>query len=68
MKPGYYRDVEKLMFRVDARTTWSRLCFAPREEYITAYPELYKFIKIKNELDPENLFSNEFSDAILGLE
>lgn len=61
----FFQDVEKILLGLDGRVSWSRLFLKDKSQVIQAYPEYYKFLDVKNELDPQNMFSNEFSDAVL---
>jgi FAD/FMN-containing dehydrogenase len=62
---GVYAEIEKILLACEGRCSWSRLFQAPPAEVIKQYPEYPEFVRAKRALDPRNVFSNRFSDAIL---
>jgi FAD/FMN-containing dehydrogenase len=65
LQTGVYAEIEKLLLDCEGRCSWSRLFKAPTEEVIKQYPQYPNFLRAKQEMDPCNVFSNAFSDAIL---
>ncbi|MGZ6142843.1 MAG: FAD-binding protein [Myxococcales bacterium] len=63
---GVYAEIEKLLLECEGRCSWSRLFKAPLEEIVKQYPQYPDFLRAKREMDPDNVFSNKFSDSILG--
>jgi FAD/FMN-containing dehydrogenase len=61
---GLYTAMERTFIALGGRCSWSRLAFAPPEEFLQNYPEHHRFVDAKRELDPDSVFSNEFSDRI----
>ncbi|MCO5557358.1 hypothetical protein L7F22_010921 [Adiantum nelumboides] len=61
-------EVEQLaLFKYGGRPHWGKnrpLAFTQARQ---KYPNLHRFIAVKNQLDPEGLFSSEWTDAILGI-
>ena len=62
---GIYPEVEKLLLACEGRCSWSRLFKAPMSEVVKQYPQYQEFVQAKREMDPCNVFSNAFSDAVL---
>jgi len=65
--PGFrfYQDAEKILLKLGGRVSWARLFQADKSEVINSYPQFGQFLQVKRELDPQNVFSNEFSDNLL---
>jgi L-gulonolactone oxidase len=61
---GLYAAMERTFIALGGRCSWSRLAYATPEEFLQNYPEHHRFVDAKRELDPDNVFSNEFSDRI----
>ncbi|HUJ27797.1 MAG TPA: FAD-binding protein [Myxococcales bacterium] len=62
---GLYDEAEKVLLACEGRCSWSRLFKAPAEVVTRQFPLYPEFIKAKREMDPQNVFSNKFSDDIL---
>jgi FAD/FMN-containing dehydrogenase len=65
LNTGLYDEVEKVLLACEGRCSWSRLFKAPAEEVMKQFPLYPEFLKAKGEMDPRNIFSNAFSDALL---
>jgi FAD/FMN-containing dehydrogenase len=61
---GFYAAIERTLIALGGRCSWSRLFYAPPEEFLKNYPDHHRFVAAKHELDPDNVFSNAFSDRI----
>lgn len=62
---GVYTEIENVLLECEGRCSWSRLFKAPTAAIIKQYPQYADFVRAKRQLDPCNVFSNAFSDAIL---
>lgn len=62
---GFYKEAEEVLLRYEGRVSWSRLFWSKPADIIPSYPEFTSFVEVKKQLDPLNLFSNEFSDRFL---
>ncbi len=62
---GLYQQIESLLLECEGRCSWSRLFHAPAAVVVEQYPDYPEFVRTKREMDPCNVFSNAFSDAIL---
>jgi FAD/FMN-containing dehydrogenase len=63
-RTGMYAAIERECLEMGGRCSWSRLLYSPVSELLRNYPEHHRFVQAKRELDPCNVFSNEFSDRI----
>jgi len=61
----FHLNLEKILLKHGGRVSWSRLIFSERSEFLSNYPEFPKFLQVKKELDPENVFSNQWNNRIL---
>jgi FAD/FMN-containing dehydrogenase len=63
----FYKEIEEIYFSFEGRVSWARLFWADHEKIKQSYPEMDKFLAVKLELDPNNLFSNKWTNRVLGL-
>ncbi|KAL3679378.1 hypothetical protein R1sor_022334 [Riccia sorocarpa] len=71
--PRLYEDVTEeieqiLLFKYNARPHWGKnrvVGFATTKDL---YPDLSRFIKVKNQLDPQGFFSNDWTDSVLNVD
>jgi len=61
----FYKELENEFLNLGGRVTPSRLFWNLSPSAFKNYPDFDKFIKVKKELDPDNIFGNNFSDSIL---
>lgn len=63
-----FQEIEQLAFdKHGARPHWGKNRNCVFDGVWRKYPNLDKFIAVKNKFDPQGLFSSEWSDAILGI-
>lgn len=63
---SFYKEFEEAMYAYGGRPHWGKLNFLNYEKALPLYREkLQKFIEVKKRLDPNNVFSNSFSDQLL---
>ena len=62
----YLRDVDALLQDYDARAHWGKIHFLTRERLQELYPELGSFIEVRREFDPNGVFLNDHTRALLG--
>ncbi len=67
-KSTFFLEAEEILLGHGGRVSWARLFFSSSEKVLKNYPEFPKFLDVKQKLDPTNLFSNKFSDNLLGME
>jgi len=63
-----YQELEQLVFdKYGARPHWGKNRNCVFDGVWKKYPNLPKFLAVKQKFDPQGLFSSEWSDAILGI-
>jgi L-gulonolactone oxidase len=62
----YFRAVESIMDGLGGRPHWGKRHFQTAETLRERYPEWDAFQAIRVRLDPHGLFSNEWTDRVLG--
>jgi L-gulonolactone oxidase len=62
----YFRAVESIMDDYNGRPHWGKLHFQTAETLASRYPDWAAFQRIRSQLDPEGVFSNEYLDRVLG--
>ncbi|KAL3682820.1 hypothetical protein R1sor_000842 [Riccia sorocarpa] len=71
--PRLYEDVteeieQMLLFKYNARPHWGKNRVVGFATTKNLYPDLPRFIKVKNQLDPQGLFSNDWTDKVLNVD
>ncbi|GII76399.1 FAD-linked oxidoreductase [Sphaerisporangium rufum] len=64
--PEYFAAVEEIMVRLSGRPHWGKLHTRDAAYLSTVYPRFADFVRLRDELDPGRLFSNDHLDAVLG--
>jgi L-gulonolactone oxidase len=62
----YFRQFESLAVSLGGRPHWGKMHFLEAEELRAAYPRFDDFAALRDELDPERRFSNEYTKQVLG--
>ena len=62
----YFKAVEKIMMDYDGRPHWGKIHFQSAESLSRLYPEYQRFIEVRNRLDPEGVFTNDYLRRVLG--
>ncbi|WP_040768929.1 D-arabinono-1,4-lactone oxidase [Tsukamurella sp. 1534] len=70
----YYRDkdreffgeVERIMIDHDGRPHWGKMHTRTADYFRAAYPRFGEFLAVRDELDPDRVFANDYLDAVLG--
>ena len=62
----YFRAVEKIMMDYGGRPHWGKIHFRSAESLSSLYPEYQRFIEVRNRLDPEGVFTNDYLRRVLG--
>lgn len=56
----YFRDMEAIMLKYDGRPHWGKMHTLGKKELDKAFPKLADFLAIREELDPEEIFLNNY--------
>jgi FAD/FMN-containing dehydrogenase len=62
----YLRDVDAALQDFEARAHWGKIHFMTRERLEKLYPEIDSFLKIRREFDPQGVFLNDHTRALVG--
>jgi len=62
----FFRGVEAIMNDYDGRPHWGKRHYQTAETLRGRYPEWDRFQAVRAELDPEGVFSNDYTDRTLG--
>ena len=63
---GYFRLVARVLDPYGARPHWGKLHELDAELLRTRYPRFDEFVRLRQEVDPNGLLSNEYLDRVLG--
>jgi L-gulonolactone oxidase len=64
--PAYFEGVEEIMVRLDGRPHWGKLHTRDAAYLATVYPRFADFTALRDRLDPDRLFTNDYLEAVLG--
>jgi FAD-linked oxidoreductase len=62
----YFRAVEAIMDSYDGRPHWGKRHFQSAVTLAPRYPDWDRFQDVRERLDPEGIFGNEYIDRVLG--
>jgi FAD/FMN-containing dehydrogenase len=62
----FYKELESGLLALDGRVSFSRL-FWERKNALCNYPDRDLFVAVKKEIDPENVFTNTFTQQLFEL-
>lgn len=62
----YFREVEAIMNDYDGRPHWGKIHFKSADELERLYPNWKRYIEVRNRLDPEGVFTNDYLRRVLG--
>jgi FAD/FMN-containing dehydrogenase len=62
----YFRAVEEIMKAHGGRPHWGKRHFRTAEELSGLYPDWGRFQVVRDRLDPRRVFSNDYTDRVLG--
>jgi len=63
----YFTAVERIMADYEGRPHWGKMHGLDREALLKLYPDLGTFIELRNRLDPDGRFGNDYLDRVLGV-
>ena len=62
----YFRGVEAIMRALDGRPHWGKWHYRTAADLRPAYPELDRFLAVRDRLDPDRRFANAYLERVLG--
>ena len=62
----YFRGVEEIMDSYGGRPHWGKRHFQDAESLAPRYPRFGDFLALRDRLDPERRFANEYNERVLG--
>jgi L-gulono-1,4-lactone dehydrogenase len=63
---SYFRGVERIMDDYDGRPHWGKRHFQTAATLALRYPEWEAFQAVRRRLDPDGVFTNDYTDRVLG--
>lgn len=63
----YFDAVEEILLAHGGRPHWGKLHSLDAAALVERYPRFKDFLDLRNRLDPERLFANDYLDKVLGL-
>ncbi|MEV0200365.1 D-arabinono-1,4-lactone oxidase [Nonomuraea sp. NPDC050691] len=64
--PAYFEGVEEIMVRLGGRPHWGKLHTRDAAYLKGVYPRFADFVALRDRLDPDRLFANDYLDQVLG--
>ncbi|NEN07210.1 FAD-binding protein [Diaminobutyricibacter tongyongensis] len=62
----YFRAVEEIMMAYDGRPHWGKMHYRDAESLRATYRRFDDFIAVRDRLDPERVFANDYLTRVLG--
>ena len=62
----YFGAVESIMRAHDGRPHWGKMHRRTADDLRPAYPRFDEFVAVRDRLDPDRLFANEYLTRVLG--
>jgi L-gulonolactone oxidase len=62
----YFRAFEEVATSLGGRPHWGKQHFQDASYFASAYPRFEEFRAVRDKLDPDRLFANEYLDRVLG--
>ncbi|GAA0370764.1 D-arabinono-1,4-lactone oxidase [Microbispora corallina] len=63
---AYFDGVEEIMQRLEGRPHWGKLHTCDASYLRTVYPRFGDFVALRDTLDPDGVFANDYLDRVLG--
>ncbi len=63
---SYFSDMEAIMRKYEGRPHWAKMHNMNQEDLRNLYPKLPDFLAIREELDPNGMFMNDYLEEKLG--
>lgn len=63
----YFSAIEPIFWKYDGRPHWGKIHTLSAKEQRARYPMFDQFLKVRQEMDPKNIFTNDHINHVLGL-
>jgi len=63
---SYFRAVEAIAKDVDGRPHWGKLHYRDADSLRDVYPHFRNFVTVRDKLDPQRVFGNDYLTQVLG--
>jgi FAD-linked oxidoreductase len=63
---SWFVNVEDVLRQYDGRPHWGKLNTRSRDDLAPAYPNFAQAMAIRNEVDPQRIFANEYTTKVFG--
>ena len=62
----YFPEVEALLQAHDGRPHWGKMHGRTAADLAPAYPRFGDFLAVRDDLDPDRVFANDYLERVLG--
>ncbi|MDQ1542579.1 MAG: L-gulono,4-lactone dehydrogenase, partial [Actinomycetota bacterium] len=62
----FFAAVEEIMWAHDGRPHWGKVNSRTAEDLAPSYPHFADFLAVRDRLDPDRVFTNDYLDRVLG--
>jgi L-gulono-1,4-lactone dehydrogenase len=62
----YFAAVEEIMKAHEGRPHWGKMNTRTAADLAPVYPKFGEFLKVRDQLDPDRIFTNDYLDRVLG--
>ncbi|WP_235281665.1 D-arabinono-1,4-lactone oxidase [Thermoactinomyces daqus] len=63
----YFRDVDVLFYKLGGRPHWGKIHYRDASDLRSVYPYWNDFLKLRDQLDPNGVFLNDYLQLVLGV-
>ena len=63
---SYFRDVADIMADYQGRPHWGKMHYLAAEQLAGLYPRFEEFLQVRDRLDPDRTFANEYTKQVFG--
>ena len=63
----FFAAMEEIFQKYDGRPHWGKMHTMSHENVVAAYPNLDKFLQVRQELDPNQMFVNDYLKELFGI-
>ncbi|WP_253662625.1 D-arabinono-1,4-lactone oxidase [Williamsia maris] len=63
---NYFTDIEEILFRRGGRPHWAKMHTRTADDLREVYPRFDEFLALRDVLDPDRVFANDYLTTVLG--